>query len=131
MVNLEKDTILLSFFHDFIQLEIKATNIVNDLNSYQQKSSDLNSLNSILQKCTKYPIQKLTTRSLVDSVGNSIDSPFYMSDQDRNLLKKQNSKRVPVYIRYCVNLILEDIGDGDLMCTNKRYKYIKDIQLVN
>ena len=127
---MENDTILLSFFFDFIQLEIKATNIVNDLNSFQHHSSDLERLNDLLQKCGKYPLQTLTNRSLIDSVGNSIDSPFYTTEQDRNLLRRKNSKRVPVYIKYCVNLVLEDIGEGDLMSHNKRYKYIKDIPLV-
>ena len=130
LVNLEKDTILLSFFFDFIQLEIKATNIVNDLNSFQRYSSDLETLNSLLNKCANYPIQKLTTRALIDSVGNSIDSPFYVTEEDRNNLRRKNSNRVPVYIKYCVNLILNDIGDGDLMSLNKRYRYLKDIPMV-
>ena len=105
---MKNDTIILNFFYDFIQLEIKATNIVNGLNNYQQKTSDLDSMKTNL---LKYPLEKLTTSSLVDSL--------------------DKESKLPVYIRYCVNLILEDIGDGDLMCTNKRYKYIKDIQLVN
>ena len=130
ILNCEKDTILLSFFFDFIQLEIKATNIVNDLTSFQHYSSDLERLNDLLQKCGKYPLQMLTNRSLIDSVGNSIDSPFYSTKNDRNLLMKKNSKRVPVYIKYCVHLVLEDIGEGDLMSKNKRYKYIKDIPMV-
>lgn len=130
LVNFENDTILLSFFFDFIQLEIKATNIVNDLNSFQRYSSDLETLNTLLNKCTNYPIQKLTTRALIDSVGNSIDSPFYVSEQDRNNLRRKNSSRVPVYIKYCVNLILEDVGDGDLMSLNKRYRYVKDIPML-
>ena len=130
ILNLEKDTILLSFFFDFIQLEIKATNIIKDLNSFQHKLAELNGLNSLIRKCLNYPIQKLTTRSLIDSKGNSTESPFQMSDRDRNLMKKRATKRVPDYVKYCISLILEEIGDGDLVSANKNYKYIKDIQLV-
>lgn len=119
LVNLEQDNILLSFFFDFIQLEINATSIVN----FTKQSSDL-------EKRVNYPIQKLLTRSLIDSVGTQVDSPYYTSDQDRNILKRKNSKRVPVYIKYCVNLVLQDIGEGDLLSLSKRYKYIKDIPLL-
>ena len=53
LINMEKDTITLSFFFDFIQLEIKATNIANDINC------DLSDQLSFKEnKCLNYPIQK-------------------------------------------------------------------------
>lgn len=121
---MEKDTIILAFFFDFIQLEIQAKNIVNDINCDQIDQLSLKD-----QKCLNYPIQKLFTRSTIDSL-SSIDTPFYANDREKKFLKKKSTKNVPVFIRYCVDLILQEIGEGDLLENNKKYKYIRDIPMV-
>jgi hypothetical protein len=126
LINMEKDTITLSFFFDFIQLEIKATNIANDINC------DLSEQLSFKEhKCLNYPIQKLFIRSTLDSASHSsIDTPFFTTAREKKDLKKKSTKNVPVFIRYCIDLILNEIGEGDLLDKYKKYKYIRDIPMV-
>ena len=121
LIHMDRDVIILSFFFDFIQLEIQATNIVNDINT------DI--LSTREHKCLNYPIKKLFLRSILDS---SHDMPFYANEQDKICLKKKNAKNVPVFVRYCIDLILNEIGNGDLLelDNSKKYKYIRDIPMV-
>lgn len=136
---MEKDTILLSFFYDFIQLEIQATNIANDISSEGTGSSSSNNSSNNCEnylfkdsKCLNYPILKLVTRSTIDSAksSSSISTPYYSTNEDKKSLKKKTRKNVPIFIQYCVDLVLKEIGEGDLLETNKKYKYIRDIPMV-
>ena len=100
--------------NDFLQLEIKATNIVGDLNSKQLNQAP-NNLNEIIsqQKCLNYPIQEINFRKV--------------SSFENNMSKKN----VPVYMRYCINLVLEEIGEGNLIKLKNKYKYVKDLPMVS
>jgi hypothetical protein len=124
---MEKDTILLSFFYDFIQLEIQATNIANDISSVDHNEQLFKE-----NKCLNYPILGLCTRSTIDSAksSSSLNTPYYSTHQDKKSLKKKTKKNVPIFIQYCVDLVLKEIGEGDLLETNKKYKYIRDIPMV-
>ncbi len=127
LINMQKDTIILSFYFDFIQVEIQATNIANDINSGQLETLSLKE-----HKCLNYPIKKLFIRSTLDSASHSlsIDTPFCSNDREKKKLKKKTTKNVPVFVRYCIDLILKDIGEGDLLTKTKKYKYIRDIPMV-
>ena len=115
MYNLElnNETILLHYFYDLVKLEIKAAaNIFNDTSMDAQL------------KYLNYPIQKLFFRSMVD-VPNAHDVLY---SQLNNAEPSKN--KVPMYLKYCVELILGDIGQGDLLTQTKKYKYVKDISMV-
>lgn len=115
MYNLElnNETILLHYFYDLVKLEIKAAaNIFNDTSMDAQL------------KYLNYPIQKLFFRSMVD-VPNAHDVLY---SQLNNAEPSKN--KVPMYLKYCVELILGDIGQGDLLTQTKKYKYVKDISML-
>ena len=99
--------------NDLLQLEIKAANIVGDLNSklINQAPSDMNEILA-QQKCLNYPIQEINFSKV--------------SSFEKNLSKR----KVPVYMQYCVDLVLAEIGEGDLIKKKNKYKYVKDLPLV-
>jgi hypothetical protein len=107
------EDIALSYFFDFVQLEIKAANIINDMN---------NDMNAHM-KFLNYPLTKIYFRSTLDAFG--------LADSNNCFTNKNGTKnKVPMYLRYCINLILGDIGEGDIMVLNKKYKYVKDLPMV-
>jgi hypothetical protein len=105
LINFDQDTLLLSYFYDFIQLEIKGKNFVSDLNA-KADYADLDTQ----QKCLNYPLQRIICRRTIESFSSS--------------------RKIPVYIRYCIDLILKELGEGDLMTLNKKYKYVKDLPML-
>ena len=92
------------------------------MHTSSNNSNDLKYLN--------YPLQKINCRSLVDSYG-CINANLYNNATSTNLTGiVQSSKKVPIYIRYCIDLILGEVGEGDLTILNKKYKYVKDLPLL-
>lgn len=124
IANFENDTIKLSFFYDLIHLDIKISNIINDLSASQQQNN-MRDLNQQQRKYLNYPIQQLFFRSSVDKTSGSV-----LADAAGSSLKKVlGSSKVPVYLRYCIDLIVGEIGEGDLMALKKKKTnlYVKDL----
>jgi hypothetical protein len=114
----DKSTIILSYFFDLIQLEISGTNIVNDLShSNSQSNSGIGN----------YPIQKIYLKSLVDRETGSVSLDNTPHSSNSIWHRKSKDNKVPIYVRYCIDLILKEMGEGDLMVNNNKYKYVKDL----
>ena len=142
----DQDTIILSYFYDFIQVEIKATNIVSDLSIMKKTSSKASAARNAhgadlhhQLKYLNYPLQKVTCRSLVDSDGTyrpsiyasiASQSDLSSSSTSSSSSSSSSSRKVPIYVRYCIDLILGEIGEGDLTLTHKKYKYVRDLPMV-
>ncbi len=73
-------------------------------------------------KYLNYPLQKVTCRSLVDADG--VYRPSIYSTNSHA------PRKVPVYVRYCIDLILGEIGEGDLMLARQKCKYVRDLPMV-
>jgi hypothetical protein len=126
----DNDTIVLLFFHDLIQLEIKGKNIIKDLKSSTSVSShgdqfcERPELDKDQQRHLNYPLEKIVIKSCSSS--NSRLSCSLKSMENNN-----GKKKIPnVYLRYCVALILGEIGNGNIMPLYKNIKYIKDLSMV-
>lgn len=111
--------------------------MVHDLNAklnIQPNASDSSEKYSDLGKILKYlnyPLQKLIIKSNIDAYGNRVSSAFgagFISSKESNLFK--SNKKVPAYIRYCLNLILGEFGDGNLLQSTNKYKFVRDLPLV-
>ena len=42
-----------------------------------------------------------------------------------------SNKNVPIFIHYCIDLIRNEIGEGDLLNKYEKYKYNRNITMVN
>jgi hypothetical protein len=101
--------------------------MVSDLNTKSKIQNQTGPNESTQQN---YPLQSIIFKQLLDTQGNFIGSPVNRANRkDANSLNP--NKKVPVYIRYCIDLVLKEIGDGDLMLTNNKYKYVRDLPMVS
>lgn len=102
--------------------------MVSDLNTNSKVKKQVD-MNELMQNCLNYPLQSVVFKQLLDTQGNFIGSPLNRTNRkDSNNLNP--NKKVPIYIRYCIDLVLNEIGDGDLLLTNNKYKYVRDLPLV-
>lgn len=147
LVDFDQDTIVLLFFNGYICLEIKALNIVHDLNSKssaiqqnrKENPTDSDELNnadlSKMLKCLNYPLQQLCLKSNIDSHGNHVASPYTNSrfsfSKSSNDLFKSSKEKVPLHVRYCISLILGEFGDANLLQSSNKYKFVRDLPLVS
>jgi hypothetical protein len=106
VVNFDDDTIELLFFHDLIHVEIKAPNLVKDLSVKSFDEPDWS-------RYANYPVKHINVRSLIDSNG-----------------PKDKEKTQPIQLRYCMDLIIKEIGQGDIVTTKKQYKCVKELSKV-
>ena len=116
----DNDTIVALFMHDLIQVEIKGTNIVKDLRNQQSDT---------FQTYLNYPLDQVLVRSNIDPTTNTFNSQFKSINMHPTNLFRGN-KTIPVYLKYCVELVLGEIGSDNIMQSNKKIKYVKDISSV-
>lgn len=118
---------MLLVFNDLIQVEIKGTNLVKDLN-VKLNIQDLNDVAELdkQQKNLNYPLESISIKSNIDSNGY-----FTLPLHANHNVPLRNKKKVPAHIKYCVELILGEIGVGDIVSSKKKYKYLRDLPYVN
>ena len=105
---------------DLIQVEIKGTNIVKDLRNQQLET---------FQTYLNYPLDQVIVRSNIDPTTKTFNSQFKSINMHPTNLFRGN-KTIPVYLKYCVELVLGEIGSDNIMQSNKKIKYVKDISSV-
>ncbi|CAF0892514.1 unnamed protein product, partial [Brachionus calyciflorus] len=137
LLNFDQHLISLAFFNDLIQVQIKATNLVNDLTSKisLNNSLDPNESSDILfddinkkLKYLNYPIKEINIKTSVDSYGNNL-----LTRTSRiSLSNKYSKNKVPLFVRYCINLILGEFKldqDGYLILSENKYKFVRDLPI--
>lgn len=134
VVNFDQDTIQLSFFNDLIKVQIKATNLVNDLATkfcWQPNESNEFLLDDVNKKFKylNYPLKQINIQTNVDSYGNKI-----LTRASRMSLSSKYSKnKIPVFVRYCIALIMGEFSldqDGNLNLAENKFKFVKDLPIV-
>ena len=63
---------------------------------------------AVYSKYLNYPLQKIYLRSTLNSDGTINNNPHQY-----DMSSKQNVKKVPNYIKYCIDLIMNDICDQE------------------
>jgi hypothetical protein len=87
------------------------------------------------EKYYNYPLQEINIRSISDSTGNLIPSPFSrastrLSRADNQDLTRYTTTKIPNYVKYCIDLVLGEIGQGNIMNCTKKYQQAKDLSMV-
>lgn len=121
-------------------MEIKGTNIVKDLKNarFQQVNldeqfaasmPDNNNIDATLQKYLNYPLDQVVVRSNIDPETDMYSSQYRSINTHPSNLFRGN-KKIPVYLKYCVELVLGEVGRGNIMTSNKKINHVKDLPIV-
>jgi hypothetical protein len=114
-------------------------NLVNDLTSRISLSSpeEANESSDVLfedinkkLKYLNYPIKHINVKTSVDSYGNRMNSRA----SRMSLSNKYSKNKVPLFVRYCINLILGEFRldhDGNMILSETKYKFVKDLPIVS
>lgn len=135
MISFENDSFTLSFFNNLILLDVRVPNIFNDLSHIQLDINETNEVSDLLhnRKYLNYPIQHISLRTLVDSSTGTINYNMlsnYKAMASSTTTAKKNEK-VPIYIKYCIELIIGEIAtDRDSLTLKRSYKQVKDLSMV-
>ena len=133
MISFENDSFTLSFFNNLILLDVRVPNIFNDLSHIQLDINESNEVSDLLhnRKYLNYPIQHISLRTLVDSSTGTINYNMLSNYKAMATSAKKNEK-VPIYIKYCIELIIGEIAtDRDSLTLKRSYKQVKDLSMVN
>lgn len=90
---------------------------------------DYQPVDATWQKYLNYPLEQVIVRSNIDPATNTYSSQYKSINMHSSNLFRGNRK-IPVYLKYCVELVLGEIGCGNIMLSNKKIRQVKDLPMV-
>jgi hypothetical protein len=148
---MDSDSILVSFFHNLLEMEIKAKNLYNDMNM-RASLKPVGSLEEFYEreKYLHYPLQQVNFKSVVDSESDCVPSPLSRRNsspmfsrssmsatitQDLSRFCHAKLRKIPLYAKFCLSMVLGEVGEGNVLqnCgwAAGNIKCVKDLPLVS